>query len=110
MTTLSTLKSAKKARIGLCSTGLNTYWQQFEGLCDCLMGYNAFIAARLGAFGEVVNYGVVDTETKKPSDEQLACSARRRCTGTRATAGITCGRTVTWMSAARIISGKGSAA
>lgn len=56
------LKDVKRARIGLYSAGLNTYWDQFEGLKDCLLGYNAFIAKRLSQFGEVFNFGLVDTE------------------------------------------------
>ncbi len=61
---LERLKGIKKARIGLYSAGLNTYWGQFEGLYDCLMGYNKFIGNRLSDFGEVYNYGMVDTEDK----------------------------------------------
>ena len=40
MSGLTKIKPPKKARIGLYSAGLNTYWGQFEGLYDCLMGYN----------------------------------------------------------------------
>lgn len=50
----------RKARIGLYSAGLRAYWDQFEGLKERLMGYNAFIAKKLAAFGEVHNYGIVD--------------------------------------------------
>ena len=52
-----------KARIGLYSAGLNTYWAQFAGLKDRLLGYNRFIAERLGQVGEVYNFGLVDDET-----------------------------------------------
>ncbi|MEA4899982.1 MAG: L-fucose/L-arabinose isomerase family protein [Christensenellaceae bacterium] len=51
---------SKRARIGLYSAGLRAYWAQFEGLEARLKGYNAFIAKRLGAFGEVFNFGLVD--------------------------------------------------
>ncbi|MCR5754907.1 MAG: L-fucose/L-arabinose isomerase family protein [Acetatifactor sp.] len=57
-------KKSPKARIGLYSAGLHTYWDQFEGLKDCLLSYNSFIAKRLSGFGEVFNYGLVDTEEK----------------------------------------------
>lgn len=57
-------KPPAKARIGLYSAGLQIYWQQFEGLYDCLMEYNQFIAARLSEFGEVFNFGMVDTAEK----------------------------------------------
>lgn len=52
-----------KARIGLYSTGLNTYWAQFAGLKDRLLGYNSFIAEKLSQVGEVYNFGLVDDET-----------------------------------------------
>lgn len=52
-----------KARIGLYSAGLNTYWAQFTGLKDRLLGYNSFIAERLSQVGEVYNFGLVDDET-----------------------------------------------
>ena len=50
-------------RIGLYSAGLRAYWDQFEGLRERLLGYNAFIAEKLGEYGEVCNFGLVDTET-----------------------------------------------
>ena len=52
-----------KARIGLYSAGLNTYWAQFARLKDRLLGYNSFIAERLSQVGEVYNFGLVDDET-----------------------------------------------
>ena len=52
-----------KARIGLYSAGLNTYWAQFAGLKDRLLGYNSFIAEKLSQVGEVYNFGLVDDET-----------------------------------------------
>lgn len=64
MEQLKKLKEAKKARIGLYSVGLQAYWDQFEGLKDCLLGYNRFIEKRLEEFGEVYNFGLVDTEDK----------------------------------------------
>ena len=64
MSGLTKIKPPKKARIGLYSAGLNTYWGQFEGLYDCLMGYNRFIEKRLSEWGEVFNFGMVDTEEK----------------------------------------------
>ena len=64
MSGLAKIKEPKQARIGIYSVGLNTYWGQFEGLLDCLMGYNRFIAERLSEYGEVYNFGLVDTEDK----------------------------------------------
>ncbi len=51
-----------KARIGLYSAGLNAYWDQFAGLKECLLEYNAFLEKRLSELGEVFNIGLVDTE------------------------------------------------
>jgi len=64
MTVLQPIKPAKKARIGLYSIGLQEYWQQFEHLRERLLEYNAFIAARMEEYGEVYNFGLVDTEGK----------------------------------------------
>lgn len=61
---LERIKATKKARIGIYSAGLHAYWDQFAGLYDCLMGYNAFISERLSELGEVFNFGLVDTEDK----------------------------------------------
>ena len=61
------LKKAKeplKARIGVYSTGLNAYWEQFPGLLGCLTEYNSFIAGKLSGLGDVFNFGMVDTEEK----------------------------------------------
>lgn len=70
MGNLSKLKESKKARIGLYSAGLNTYWDQFAGLRDCLLEYNAFLEKRLSAFGEVCNFGLVDdVETGRKAGE-----------------------------------------
>ncbi len=56
------IKPAKRARIGLYSAGLNAYWEQFDGLRERLIGYGRFIEQRLSAWGEVSNFGLVDTE------------------------------------------------
>lgn len=64
MSGLNQRKKIPKARIGLYSAGLKTYWAQFAGLYDCLMGYNRFIGGRLSQYGEVYNFGMVDTEPK----------------------------------------------
>lgn len=64
MNGLRKIKEPLKARIGIYSAGLHTYWSQFAGLKDCLMEYNTFIAKKLEEFGEVYNFGMVDTEDK----------------------------------------------
>ena len=58
------LKETKMARVGIYSAGLHAYWSQFEGLENRLKGYNAFIGDKVNAWGEVFNFGLVDTETK----------------------------------------------
>jgi L-arabinose isomerase len=53
--------SCKKVRIGLFGIGLDTYWAQFEGLRDRLLGYQQYIAGKLDALGmDVINAGLVD--------------------------------------------------
>jgi L-arabinose isomerase len=62
MSSLTPIKPAKKPRIGLYSIGLRAYWEQFPGLRERLIGYGKFIEQRLSAWGEVENFGHVDTE------------------------------------------------
>jgi len=57
------IKEVKRARVGLYSAGLHAYWDQFDGLHDRILGYNAFIAGRIAEWGDVFNFGLVDTET-----------------------------------------------
>ncbi len=53
------------ARVGLYAIGLDTYWGQFDGLLDRLMGYHAQIADRMRSLGaDVVDAGMVDNPTK----------------------------------------------
>lgn len=49
-------------KIGLFGAGLNTYWAQFEGLYQNLVGYQNQIKEKLGEFSnlEVVDAGIVD--------------------------------------------------
>ena len=55
-----------RARIGLFATGLDTYWNQFEGLRDHLNAYRAEIVAGIERTGnvEVVDGGMVDSPEK----------------------------------------------
>lgn len=55
-------KETKRARVGLYSAGLQAYWNQFAGLRDRILGYNAFIESKVSQWGEVVNFGLVDSE------------------------------------------------
>lgn len=52
-------------KIGLFGIGLNTYWDQFDGLFDRLEGYQNLIAERMEGFGAyVINAGLVDSPEK----------------------------------------------
>ena len=62
MSLLETIKPAGRPRIGLYSIGLRAYWDQFPGLRERLIEYGRFIERRLAAWGDVSNFGLVDTE------------------------------------------------
>ena len=52
-------------KTGIFSIGLDTYWDQFDGLLDNLNGYHTTIRDRIQAMGvEVVDAGMVDNPTK----------------------------------------------
>lgn len=52
---------SSNVKIGLYGIGLDTYWDQFEGLKDHLLGYQAQVRSRLESFGgEVVDLGLID--------------------------------------------------
>jgi L-arabinose isomerase len=52
-------------KTGLFSIGLDTYWPQFEGLRERLLGYHAEVRRQLEAAGsEVVDCGLVDDPRK----------------------------------------------
>jgi L-arabinose isomerase len=61
-----------KVTIGLFGTGLDTYWSQFEGLLDKLLGYQSEISSRLSGTGaEVVDAGMVDSPEKAIAASRL---------------------------------------
>ena len=61
-----------RGRIGLFGIGLDTYWPQFKGLKERLLGYQGSIAERLSSMGvEVVDAGLVDTPDKSHSAASL---------------------------------------
>ena len=54
-----------KIKVGLFGIGLDTYWPQFEGLLDRLLGYQEQIKNRIDGFGvEVADAGMVDNPEK----------------------------------------------
>jgi L-arabinose isomerase len=55
----------KKVRIGLFGIGLDTYWNQFEGLRYNLKKYQSQIKEKMESFGaEVIDAGMVDNPEK----------------------------------------------
>ncbi|MDC7124756.1 MAG: L-fucose/L-arabinose isomerase family protein [Spirochaetales bacterium] len=53
--------SNEKIRIGLYGIGLNTYWAQFDGLHERLLGYQKYIAERMEEYSiSVIDAGIVD--------------------------------------------------
>ncbi|MDP7239093.1 MAG: arabinose isomerase, partial [Candidatus Latescibacteria bacterium] len=63
-----------KIKIGLYGIGLETYWNQFDGLLDRLQGWQQTIADRIiedHPDVEVVNTGIVDNPTKAREVGQL---------------------------------------
>lgn len=52
-------------KVGLFGIGLDTYWDQFEGLLENLQGYQKQIKERIEGFGmEVIDAGLVDNPVK----------------------------------------------
>lgn len=59
------MENKNKVRIGLFGIGLDTYWNQFEGLLDNLKKYQAQIKEKIESFGvEVIDAGMVDNPEK----------------------------------------------
>lgn len=57
------IKNAPKAKIGIYTMGLQSYWVQFPGLRERLLSYGQFIAQKIEAFGaEAYFWGLVDCE------------------------------------------------
>ncbi len=54
------LKPVLRARVGLFCIGHFHYWEQFQGLRERLLDYNAGIGRAVSAWGEVHNFGMVD--------------------------------------------------
>jgi L-arabinose isomerase len=66
-----------KSKIGLFGVGLDTYWPQFDGLRDALVGYQNEIARRLGTFNaEVIDVGLVDSPFKARDAASALASAQ----------------------------------
>ena len=62
---MMTRKTKVTARIGIFAVAHGTYWAQFEGLFDRLMGYHAELCKKVRDMGvEVVDFGMIDTSEK----------------------------------------------
>lgn len=54
-----------KVKVGLTGVGLDTYWKQFDGLLDRLLGYQQEINKSISAYdAEVIDTGMVDNPEK----------------------------------------------
>ena len=59
------MKNKNQVNIGLFGIGLDTYWDQFDGLLDRLKGYQKQIASKMEEFGaNVIDAGLVDSPEK----------------------------------------------
>lgn len=59
------MKHHSTMKVGLFSIGLDTYWPQFQGLHERLLGYHVGVRQRLESFGaSVVDCGLVDNPDK----------------------------------------------
>lgn len=57
------IKETRKAKIGIYTMGLKTYWGQFPGLRERMLEYGGFIAGEIEKMGaEVWFYGLVDCD------------------------------------------------
>ena len=59
------MKQRESIRIGLFGIGLDTYWNQFDGLLEHLKNYQSLIGEKIESFGvEVTDAGMVDNPEK----------------------------------------------
>lgn len=59
------MNAQPNVKVGLFSIGLDTYWPQFHGLRERLLGYHGEVRDRLESFGaSVVDCGLVDNPEK----------------------------------------------
>lgn len=70
-------RKPRTARVGIYAVGHKTYWGQFPGLLDNLLGYHAVVCEMLQAQEvEVVDFGMVDTSlTAHAALERMKASA-----------------------------------
>ena len=58
-------RSDNKLNIGLFGIGLDTYWDQFDGLLDNLLKHIQFVATKLKSYDlNIINLGMIDSSEK----------------------------------------------
>ncbi len=58
-------RSNNKLSVGLFGIGLNTYWDQFDGLLDNLLKHIKFVESKLKSYNiDIVNRGMIDSSEK----------------------------------------------
>jgi L-arabinose isomerase len=71
-------------RIGLFGIGLDTYWSQFKGLPEELIGYQEVIKNHISSFDvEVVNAGMLDNPEKAHEAASFLKKEDNGCPGGR---------------------------
>lgn len=59
------MQNNENVKVGLACVGLNTYWNQFDGLLNRLLGYHHFIREQMKEYGaNVVDAGMIDSLEK----------------------------------------------
>lgn len=62
------MNKSVNVKAGLLGIGLDTYWAQFDGLLERLIGYQQEIESKIKSFNvEIVNVGMIDTAHKANS-------------------------------------------
>lgn len=62
----------KNVKVGLFGVGLDTYWGQFDGLLNRLVGYQKEIAEKMiSLHAEVVDAGMVDNPRKATAAAEM---------------------------------------
>ena len=66
------MKNNENVKVGLLCVGLNTYWSQFEGLFQRLMGYHHYVGERIKDYDvNVIDAGMIDSFDKAEQASEL---------------------------------------
>ncbi len=70
----------KSAKAGLLGVGLNTYWNQFQGLRERLEEYQNEIGRRMDVHDvEVINVSIVDSQESAGKAVETLLKEQNRC-------------------------------